>query len=71
MTSAKGNILKFFRKNFFACLTHLCTRDDSLGFEDCRLATHLLNCIDTHPIVENLSSAFHFESGKFVAFWDD
>ena len=33
--------------NFFACnltLPHLCTRDDSLSFEDCRLATHLLNC---------------------------
>ena len=30
---------------FFACgltLTHLYMRDDSLGFEDCRLATHLL-----------------------------
>ena len=25
---------------------------------------------ETHPTVENLSSAFHFESGKFVAFWD-
>ena len=23
----------------------LCTRDDSLGFEDCRFATHLLNFI--------------------------
>ena len=34
---------------FFACnltLTHLCTRDDSLGFEDCRLATHLLNYVE-------------------------
>ena len=26
---------------------------------------------ETDPTVENLSSAFHFESGKFVAFWDD
>ena len=33
-------------KIFFACnatLPHLCMRDDSLGFEDCRFATHLLN----------------------------
>ena len=26
-------------------LSDLCTRDDSLGFEDCRLATHLLNFV--------------------------
>ena len=26
-------------------LPHLCMRDDSLGFEDCRLATHLLNFV--------------------------
>ena len=24
-------------------LSYLCVRDDSLGFEDCRFATHLLN----------------------------
>ena len=35
----------FFFKNFFACnLTLMCV--DSLGFEDCRLATHLLNYIN-------------------------
>ena len=36
----------FFLKIFFACnlnLHNLYTHDDSLGFEDCRLATHLLN----------------------------
>ena len=50
--SAKKNKKKiwwnFFLKIFFACyltLPHLCTRDDSLGFEDCRLATHLLNWV--------------------------
>ena len=35
-----------FFEDFLACnltLLHLCMRDDSLGFEDCRLATHLLN----------------------------
>ena len=42
---------KFLKKKitiFFACnltLPHLFTRDDSLGFEDCRLATHLLNLV--------------------------
>ena len=38
--------LKFFLEFFFASyltLYDLCMRDDSLGFEDCRLATHLLN----------------------------
>ena len=38
--------IEFFFDDFFACnltLTHLCPRDNSLGFEDCRLATHLLN----------------------------
>ena len=51
-TSAKKIILKkkfnFFLMIFFACnltLTHLCTCDDSLGFEDCRVATHLLNLL--------------------------
>ena len=37
--------IEFFFEDFF-CLqpnSDLCTRDDSLGFEDCRLATHLLN----------------------------
>ena len=28
----------------------------------------VLGCPETDPTVENLSSAFHFESGKFVAF---
>ena len=40
--------LKFFLEFFFASyltLYDLCTRDDSLGFEDCRLATHLLNLL--------------------------
>ena len=52
-TSAKKEFfplkIKIFFKDFFACnltLPHLCMRDNSLGFEDCRLATHLLNsCI--------------------------
>ena len=38
--------IDFFLKIFFACnltLSDFCTRNDSLGFEDCRLATHLLN----------------------------
>ena len=30
-------------QNVDITLTYLCTRDDPLGFEDCRLATHLLN----------------------------
>ena len=47
----KKNFEKYFsiffsEEFFFACnlnLHNLYTRDDSLGFEDCRLATHLLN----------------------------
>ena len=42
----KKKKLTIFLKIFLACnltLPHLCMRDDSLGFEDCRLATHLLN----------------------------
>ena len=40
--------IQFRMQNFFlsSCtrtLSDLCMRDDSLGFEDCRLATHLLN----------------------------
>ena len=33
----------FFLSTCNLTLSHLCTRDDSLGFEDCRFATHLLN----------------------------
>ena len=46
-----GHFEKILEKKitiFFACnltLPHLFTRDDSLGFEDCRLATHLLNLV--------------------------
>ena len=50
VTSAKKNSkifkLIFFKDFFFAwnlTLSDFYTRNDSLGFEDCRLATHLLN----------------------------
>ena len=50
MTSAPKKIQIFIVKFFFACyltLYDLCMCDHSLGFEDCRLATHLLNsCVD-------------------------
>ena len=50
VTSAKKKFkhfqIDFFFEDFFACnltLSDFCLRDDPLGFEDCRLATHLLN----------------------------
>ena len=35
----------FFLSTCNLTLSDHCTRDDSLGFEDCRLATHLLNLL--------------------------
>ena len=52
VTSAKKNSkifkLIFFKDFFFAwnlTLSDFYTRNDSLGFADCRLATHLLNLV--------------------------
>ena len=44
------DIEKIFFFSFFPSICNLTlsdcfTHDDSLGFEDCRFATHLLNCI--------------------------
>ena len=39
----KCGFFVFFLSTCNLTLSHLCTRDDSLGFEDCRFATHLLN----------------------------
>ena len=34
----------FFLTTCNLTLSDICTHDDSLGFEDCHFATHLLNC---------------------------
>ena len=39
----------FFLSSCTRTLSDLCMRDDSLGFEDCRFATHLLNYVFNHP----------------------
>ena len=47
----------FFLKIFFAfnlTICDFCMRDDSLGFEDCRLATHLLNSYYSPPRLAHL-----------------
>ena len=47
-----------FSKIFFHCnltLPHLCTHNDSLGFEDCRLATHQLNSVCSLEDVQLIS----------------
>ena len=52
------DIEKIFLFHFFSLsscnltLTYLCMCDDSLGFEDCRCATHLLNFTDVSAYVQ-------------------
>ena len=54
----------FFFEDFIACNltpTHLCMCDDSLGFEDCRLTTHLLNCfLVLHSLLKFGTCSAHY-----------
>ena len=45
------NFVRFFFGRGHLTLYDLCMCDDSLGFEDCCLATHLLNLWKMHRVV--------------------
>ena len=48
----------FFLSSCTRTLSDLCTRD-SLGFEDCRFATHLLNLLGKFSFSEKFTRKFH------------